>query len=319
MISYLDQTPVFSHERHSDALQKTLTLAQKMDRLGCQRFWFSEHHGAPFFASAAPDVMIGKTAALTDRIQLGAGGILIRNHNPIQVAERFALLETLHPNRINLGIGMATGADPFGEQYLNSSTSEEGFNKLHTLSTMLNNQASNFRIAPYFSEQPPLWVLGKSPYMAQYAAERGLPYVHGSFIDMSDEEASFTAYRKSFQSDKGINPHLVLAIFALVYDTEEEAMIKVAPYKKWYAEVYHRRQYLPFSETEVALNTRLSDEEQRGLDLSGRLRFVGQSSAVLERVATIKKKYAIDEVMIISIAQSANDRLNTVKAFLNIP
>ena len=37
---------------------------------------------------------------------------MLPNHAPLMVAERFKVLEALHPGRIDLGIGRAPGTDP---------------------------------------------------------------------------------------------------------------------------------------------------------------------------------------------------------------
>ena len=66
----------------------------------------------PAIASSAPDIMIGQIAALTTRIRVGSGGVMLPNHAPLMVAERFKVLEALYPGRIDLGLGRAPGTDP---------------------------------------------------------------------------------------------------------------------------------------------------------------------------------------------------------------
>ena len=62
-------------------------------------------------ASAATSVVIAHVAAGTSRIRLGAGGIMLPNHAPLVIAEQFGTLATLHPGRIDLGLGRAPGTD----------------------------------------------------------------------------------------------------------------------------------------------------------------------------------------------------------------
>ena len=47
----------------------------------------------PNIASSAPDIMIGQIAAATDTLRVGSGGVMLPNHAPLQVAERFKVLE----------------------------------------------------------------------------------------------------------------------------------------------------------------------------------------------------------------------------------
>ena len=48
-------------------------------------------------ATSAPEVLIAHAAAVTTRIRLGAGGIMVPNHAPLHVVEVFRTLEALHP------------------------------------------------------------------------------------------------------------------------------------------------------------------------------------------------------------------------------
>jgi luciferase family oxidoreductase group 1 len=111
-LSVLDVSPVSSGSSGSQALRNTLELARLTDRLGYERYWLAEHHNLPSIASSAPEIMIGHVANVTERIRVGAGGIMLPNHAPLKVAETFQVLEALHPERIDLGIGRAPGTDP---------------------------------------------------------------------------------------------------------------------------------------------------------------------------------------------------------------
>ncbi len=96
-LSVLDVSPVSSGSNSTRALHNTLDLARLADRLGYQRYWLAEHHNLPSIASSAPEVMIGHVANVTERIRVGAGGIMLPNHAPLKVAETFRVLEALHP------------------------------------------------------------------------------------------------------------------------------------------------------------------------------------------------------------------------------
>jgi len=110
-LGVLDLTPVPSGSTGADALRNTLDLARAADSWGYSRYWLAEHHNTPGMASSAPEVMIGQVAAATERIRVGAGGVMLPNHSALRVAETFRVLEALHPGRIDLGIGRAPGTD----------------------------------------------------------------------------------------------------------------------------------------------------------------------------------------------------------------
>jgi luciferase family oxidoreductase group 1 len=121
-LSVLDLSPVATGSGGAQALRNSLDLARLADRLGYERYWVAEHHNLPSIASSAPDIMIGQIAAVTERMRVGSGGVMLANHAPLVVAERFKVLEGLFPDRIDLGLGRAPGTDPVTSYALRSSS-----------------------------------------------------------------------------------------------------------------------------------------------------------------------------------------------------
>src|ERR671933_1129189 len=112
LLSILDLAPVPQDKTPGDALRNTLDLARHAERWGYRRFWVAEHHNMVGIASAATAVVIGHVASGTSTIRVGAGGIMLPNHSPLVIAEQFGTLASLHPGRIDLGLGRAPGTDP---------------------------------------------------------------------------------------------------------------------------------------------------------------------------------------------------------------
>src|SRR5947209_20280081 len=110
-LSILDLSPITEGSDAGQALRKSLDLARHVEALGFQRFWMAEHHNLPGIASAATAVALAHVAAGTDRIRIGAGGIMLPNHSPLVIAEQFGTLAALHPGRVELGLGRAPGTD----------------------------------------------------------------------------------------------------------------------------------------------------------------------------------------------------------------
>src|SRR6187402_1665161 len=110
-LSILDLAPIGEGHTAADALRNSLDLAQHAERWGYRRYWLAEHHGMAGVASAATAVVIAHVAAGTSTIRVGAGGVMLPNHAPLVIAEQFGTLESLHPGRIDLGLGRAPGSD----------------------------------------------------------------------------------------------------------------------------------------------------------------------------------------------------------------
>ena len=112
-ISAVDQSPIFSDTNANQALQETTELAKHCDSLGMNRFWVAEHHGSSSFAGCSPEILIPRLASETENIRIGSGGVMLMHYSPYKVAENFRLLESLFPDRIDLGVGRAPGSDPY--------------------------------------------------------------------------------------------------------------------------------------------------------------------------------------------------------------
>ena len=109
--SLLDLSPILEGKNPADALKNTVELAQAAEGFGYHRYWLAEHHNMPGIASAATSIVISNVAAATKHMRIGAGGIMLPNHAPLVIAEKFGTLATLYPNRIDLGLGRAPGSD----------------------------------------------------------------------------------------------------------------------------------------------------------------------------------------------------------------
>ena len=110
-LSILDLAPIRSGESVGESFAASVALAQLAEAAGYQRVWYAEHHNMPSIASSATSVLIAHVAAHTSRIRLGSGGVMLPNHAPLTIAEQFGTLESLHPGRIDLGLGRAPGSD----------------------------------------------------------------------------------------------------------------------------------------------------------------------------------------------------------------
>src|SRR5229473_4669233 len=185
-LSVLDLSPVASGSSGAQALANSLDLARLADRLGYTRYWVAEHHNLPSIASSAPDIMIGQIAAATEHLRVGSGGVMLPNHAPLQVAERFKVLEGLFPNRIDLGLGRAPGTDPATAYALRRRQDAGGDDDfLQRFQELILFENSGFpeghpfrsvRAMPEDVALPPIWLLGSSGYSAQLAAMVGAGY-----------------------------------------------------------------------------------------------------------------------------------------------
>src|SRR4051794_9124058 len=125
-LSVLDLAPIGTGSTATAALATSTKLVQLVEDLGFRRYWVAEHHGMPGIASSSPAVLIAHLAAVTERIRVGSGGVMLPNHQPLVIAEQFGTLDALHPGRIDLGIGRAPGTDQRTARALRRGTAAPG-------------------------------------------------------------------------------------------------------------------------------------------------------------------------------------------------
>jgi luciferase family oxidoreductase group 1 len=185
-LSVLDLSVVTTETRPAAALRNSIDLARHVDALGYVRYWLAEHHNLASVASPAPDVMIGQIAAVTRHIRVGSGGVMLPNHAPLLVAERFKMLEALFPGRIDLGLGRAPGTDRATAYALRSRLDRrEGDDFLERLHELIlwerrdfpaGHPYNNVVAMPDDTVLPPIWLLGSSDYSSELAAQVGMGF-----------------------------------------------------------------------------------------------------------------------------------------------
>ncbi|OQO90889.1 alkane 1-monooxygenase [Saccharomonospora piscinae] len=226
--SILDLATIGSGETPRQALDNSVALARRAEETGYRRVWYAEHHNFPSIASSATSVVIAHVAAHTERIRLGAGGIMLPNHAPLTIAEQFGTLETLHPGRIDLGLGRAPGTDQKTLRALRRDpTSADSFPQdVRELQGYLRGESliPGVDAVPGQGTDVPLYVLGSSLFGAQLAAALGLPYAFASHFSPDALRQAVAVYREQFRpSEQLAEPYVIAGVNVLAADTEDEA------------------------------------------------------------------------------------------------
>ncbi|MGO4701455.1 LLM class flavin-dependent oxidoreductase [Dyella sp. 2RAB6] len=226
--SVLDLAPVTQGSTPAQAFANSLDLARLAERLGYQRYWLAEHHNMPGIASAATSVLIGHIAGGTSTIRVGAGGIMLPNHAPLQVAEQFGTLASLYPGRIDLGLGRAPGTDqPTARALRRYYESADAFPEDVQELLMYFQPAQPgqpVRAVPGAGIDVPVWILGSSLFGARLAAALGLPYAFASHFAPDAMDEALALYRRDFRpSERLARPHAMLGINVIAAESDAEA------------------------------------------------------------------------------------------------
>ncbi|NII10791.1 LLM class flavin-dependent oxidoreductase [Oleiagrimonas sp. C23AA] len=226
--SVLDLAPVTEGSTPAQSFANSLDLARAAEKVGYTRYWLAEHHNMPGIASAATSVLIGHIAGGTSRIRVGAGGIMLPNHSPLQIAEQFGTLESLYPDRIDLGLGRAPGTDQTTAHALRryfegaDRFPDDVVELLQYFEPARAGQA--VRAVPGEGLRVPVWLLGSSTFSARLAASLGLPFAFASHFAPDAMEAALELYRRDFKpSPRLSSPHAMLGLNVVLADSDAEA------------------------------------------------------------------------------------------------
>lgn len=230
-LGILDQSIVHYGQTSKQALEETQKTLQLAEQWGYHRFWVSEHHNSTRVAGSSPAVLIAHLAAQTEKIRIGSGGIMLPNHSEYKVAENFRMLETLYPNRIDLGMGRAPGGDRIAATLLNPSNQfEEGdyLRQLEYLQHFLNDSAGTNNGPVYAMPQPESipeqWILSSSGGSSSIAAKFGMGLGVAKFINGFVHPSIVETYKKEFQPSATFEkPYVMLSILALCAEDDTKA------------------------------------------------------------------------------------------------
>ena len=309
-LSVLDQSPVRSGSTAQAALQETFALAKQCDEQGYHRYWLAEHHASDALAGCSPEVLLGRLGAETTRIRIGSGGVMLPHYSPYKVAENFKLLQTLYPDRVDLGVGRAPGTDPFTAAALRygSTVGPQHFPQMVAdLQALLNDSEPTTRgmegaIAFPLVESPPeMWMLGSSEDSAGFAAVAGLPYSFAYFINPSIRSDIFELYRQQFKPGPNLQePHTSLCVFTICADTEEEAWRFSRSRDLWFVRLLQGAPG-PVPTVEEATEYSYADAERRAIEANRHKRAVGTPAQVKKKLLALAEEFGADELMILTI------------------
>ncbi|TNJ66567.1 LLM class flavin-dependent oxidoreductase [Paenibacillus hemerocallicola] len=308
-LSILDQTPILPEETPTQALRHTIELARLAERLGYYRFWVSEHHDSDRVAGTSPEVLISHLLAKTERIRIGAGGVMLQHYSPYKVAENFNVLASLAPGRVDLGVGRAPGGLPRSTRALQQGVTEAATlaEKLTELQHFVTNQVpeehplAGIVAGPIAPQPADIYVLGTSISSAEIAAESGLPYVFALFINSDEQTAreAFKTYADRFRPKRGHGPQPILALSVIVADSEEEARELAQEYKLVKIKLAGGRTLTVGTIAQAEEYGRQSNEEYTVETQLAQI-VKGTKDSVRARLLELQSAYGVEEFIVVS-------------------
>lgn len=323
-LSVLDLVPVPSGTPASAAVRASIDLARAAERLGYVRYWISEHHGMPAIASASPEVLLARIGALTERIRIGSGGIMLPNHVPMRVAEHFKTLAALYPDRVDLGLGRAPGSDARASRALRAASGEQFSDMLNELWALSHDSLRRghpyhgVRVMPDDAPLPPIWILGSSGASAHSAGSAGMGYSFASHFSPVPAQPALKRYRDAFRPSAAFpEPHAVLGVSVICAPTDAEAEDLAATVDLMWLRL-RKGEFLPLPSPEEGRAYDYSEMERSAVDENRARHVIGSPSRVREQLEALVAQAQPNELMIVSNIHDSNKRLRSYELLAEV-
>jgi luciferase family oxidoreductase group 1 len=273
-------------------------------------------------------VMIGHVASETSRIRVGVGGIMLPNHAPLRVVEIFRVLESLHPGRVDLGIGRAPGTDPVTATVLRRSRDGQGADDFpQQFSELLAFSGDGFPeghplrsviAMPSDVGLPPIWLLGSSGYSASAAGQMGLGYAFASHFSPADPAPAMHAYREGFESSEDFErPSAILAVSVICAETNEHAEDLASSMQLAWVRMRSGTPR-PLPSPKEAMNYSYDPAERRLADVYRSMQVIGDPPAVRARIEELAQHTVADEVMVTTNVYDHDERLRSYELLAEV-
>ncbi|MEV0247077.1 LLM class flavin-dependent oxidoreductase [Nocardia sp. NPDC050712] len=298
--SILDRSRVRQGQSHPEALRETVEFARLAEQWGYHRFWVSEHHSVPGVAGSAPTVLAAAVAAATERIRVGTGGVMLPNHQPLVVAEQFGTLESLFPDRIDMGLGRSVGfTDGVRRALGHGKDDADDFDaQLAELLDYFTVGRSGVHAWPAEGLRVPAFLLAIGSG-ADRAARFGLPLVIAAAAGEDAMVAAIEQYRNDFQPQPGRDaPYVMVSTSVVLADTAAQAHRLLLP-EAWSAAYSRTRGEFPPLIAPEQIEREPMTDRQRGLfedALRGHIH--GPEATVLPALERLVARTAADEILV---------------------
>jgi len=303
-LSILDLVRVSDIADARTAIDNARDVAAHAERWGYRRFWVAEHHNMAGIASAATALVLAHVAAGTQTIRVGAGGIMLPNHAPIVIAEQFGTLATLHPGRIDLGLGRAPGTDQHTARALRRTlTNGDDFPQdVLELQSYFRPARPNQAVQaiPATGTEVPLWILGSSTYGAQLAAELGLPYAFASHFAPGLLLPALEIYRTRFKpSEQLAKPHAMIGVNIIAADDDATARRLATTQQMSFVNLFRGTRGLSLPPIDDIDSYWSPQEKAQAQSMLSRT-IVGSRDTVRRGIAALIAETQADELMVVS-------------------
>ncbi|WP_143959462.1 LLM class flavin-dependent oxidoreductase [Litoribacter populi] len=277
-----------------DLINYTVKLVKNLEDFGFSRYWMAEHYN-DFCSWTNPEVLLTILAGTTDKIKLGAAGILIYYHSPFRVASTFKMLSSLFPGRIDLGLARG-GVDPhmlnhlLGKEGMSYDSRVENEKLIYDYLYNHNIYDANGNmvpIPPYGGALPSTWSLGTSLSSAFNSIKLNTNFS----LSLFHEKKNISEYQNIWESfleerDKSFNKKNLECNIAIQYSSiSDPKVLKQMAFKN---------------------NISIND--------SNSVKIIGEPSFCKDRIQQFFELFNTNEIIIHDLSRSIEQRNQTIES-----
>ncbi|PEE36913.1 LLM class flavin-dependent oxidoreductase [Bacillus pseudomycoides] len=205
----LSRTP---RQFYNEVLEQTV----RAEEMNFDGVWFTEHHFSDFGINSSPAVLLAAVSQRADKIRLGVGVSVLPLHNPLRIAEDYALVDLLSNGRLDLGLGSGYDQKEFDGYNISLEDKTQRFNEsLEVLRKAwsgkpFSHQGKFFQyndlklsVEPIQAPFPPYWIVTSSEKGVSHVASMGSNFMGLGFSKSWDELAKLIDTYKNMYLKSG--------------------------------------------------------------------------------------------------------------------
>jgi alkanesulfonate monooxygenase SsuD/methylene tetrahydromethanopterin reductase-like flavin-dependent oxidoreductase (luciferase family) len=214
--NYPDQLSRTPKQFYNEVLEQTV----RAEEMNFDGVWFAEHHFSNFGINSSPAVLLAAISQRTNKIRLGVGVSVLPLHNPIRVAEDYAIVDLLSNGRLDLGLGSGYDQKEFDGYNISLKDKTERFNEsLEVLRKAWSGQFFSHQgkfyqykdlklnVQPIQAPFPPHWIATSSEKGVSHVANMGSNFMALGFSKSRDELAKLIdTYKNTYLKSGYGNP-----------------------------------------------------------------------------------------------------------------
>ncbi len=229
--------------------REVIDLAVAAEQYGYESAWVAEHHFANYGLCPAPPVLLAAIAQRTERIRLGPAVCVLPFHDPVKVAEEYAVLDVISDGRLDFGVGRGYLAHEYAGHLVDREESQARFDEaLEVIQRAWSGKPFTYsgrfhrypeiilNTLPLQRPHPPIAIAALSPESYARIGARGgrlmsVPYILEDLTVLHDLLAGYRAVT----SARGV-ADVTVAFHVHVAPTQAAAEERARPYLTRYCE-----------------------------------------------------------------------------------